>query len=92
MPLYEFRCETCGERFERLFRSSTEAISLPECPACHGQNVRRLISAPAVLVGDGMGKAASAEAAEPQRPKMELFGRKELNEALKNRQKAAYDD
>jgi putative FmdB family regulatory protein len=91
MPLYEFRCETCGARFEKLFRSSAETVGTPECPACHGQNVRRLISAPAVLTSDGAGKSAAADE-EPKRPKMELFGRKELHEALKAREKASYDE
>ena len=43
MPVYEFQCEECGLRFEKLFRSvSTE----PEvsCSAC-GKPARKLVSA-----------------------------------------------
>lgn len=43
MPLYEYRCETCG-RFEVLQRLSDGTLSV--CPTC-GEAVERLISAPA---------------------------------------------
>lgn len=41
MPIYEFECEECGERFEELVGS--EVTSEP-CPACGGARTRRLIS------------------------------------------------
>jgi putative FmdB family regulatory protein len=33
MPLYEYRCLTCGERFERLMKWEAPP---PPCPACGG--------------------------------------------------------
>lgn len=43
MPLYEFRCRVCGERFERLIRGATSEEIV--CPACQAAEVERLFSA-----------------------------------------------
>jgi len=51
------------------------------CPACAGTEVRRLISAPVVHSGGERG----GEAEEAPAPKPPVFGRKELNEALKSK-------
>jgi putative FmdB family regulatory protein len=40
MPLYDFHCRSCGERFERLVRSG----DVIECPSCRGSEVERLLS------------------------------------------------
>src|SRR5215471_6926379 len=45
MPLYEYECESCGRRFERIQKFSDPPIE--ECPTC-GQRVKRLVSSPAV--------------------------------------------
>lgn len=44
MPLYEYLCEACGSRFERIQKYSDPPIA--ECPSCGG-SVRKLISSPA---------------------------------------------
>ena len=44
LPLYEFECEACGQRFERIQKFSASA---PDCPEC-GEKTRRLLSAPAI--------------------------------------------
>jgi putative FmdB family regulatory protein len=41
VPVYEFECEECGNRFEEL--TSSEAGS-PACPACGAGRSRRLLS------------------------------------------------
>ena len=41
MPLHEYRCLACGEQFEALVRGDVA----PECPACHGTELERLLSA-----------------------------------------------
>ncbi|MBN2799565.1 MAG: zinc ribbon domain-containing protein [Deltaproteobacteria bacterium] len=41
MPIYEYACESCGHRFERLVRH--DALP-PECPEC-GEPTRKLVSA-----------------------------------------------
>ena len=45
MPLYEYLCKKCGNRFEKIQRFSDPEIK--ECPQCSGE-VERLLSAPAV--------------------------------------------
>lgn len=36
MPIYEYRCEDCGTRFEKLVRSSdTDGPSCPGCGTAH---------------------------------------------------------
>lgn len=36
MPIYEYRCQRCGTKFEKLVRDRSGAP--PECPACgHGE-------------------------------------------------------
>ena len=44
MPLYEFGCEACGERFEALVDAGTEAS---ECRLCGEPGARRVFSAQA---------------------------------------------
>lgn len=45
MPLYEYRCEKCGKRFEVMQKFSDTPLTVHE--KCGGQ-VERLISAPAL--------------------------------------------
>jgi putative FmdB family regulatory protein len=45
MPIYEYRCATCGERFERIQKFADPPVDA--CPAC-GSPVERLISPPAI--------------------------------------------
>jgi putative FmdB family regulatory protein len=45
MPLYEYECDACGKRFERIQKFSDPP---PEaCPSCGGA-VRKLLSSPAI--------------------------------------------
>ncbi len=72
MPLYEYQCQQCGHRFEKI-----QSFSAPDekaCPVCGGA-VERLISAPAIqfkgagwYVNDyaGRNKAPSAGASSSE--------------------------
>ena len=83
MPIYEYQCEACGQRFEEVFLSISQVPPELGCPACKNQQVRRLPAAPAIPpVGEG-GDTTEAEDVAP--PKPPVFGRKELNEMMKNR-------
>ena len=44
MPLYEYRCDACGHRFERIQKFADPLVEV--CPSCSGL-VRKLISSPA---------------------------------------------
>ncbi len=48
MPIYEYVCASCGKEFEKLVRASSAA---PECPACHGTELRKKLSAFAAVTG-----------------------------------------
>src|SRR5512146_1826113 len=52
MPIYEFECLTCGDRFDRL-----QKLSDPDpdaCPHCGASSVRRRLTAPSFrLAGSG---------------------------------------
>jgi putative FmdB family regulatory protein len=41
MPIYEFECDACGERFEELIGADA---AHPACPACGSTRTQRLIS------------------------------------------------
>ena len=77
MPLYEYECDACGRRFERIQKFSDPLVSV--CPTCGGL-VRKLFSSPAIQFkgsgfyntdyaksgkapeGEGSGKPAAAGA------------------------------
>ncbi len=40
MPIYEYACADCGERFETLVRSDT----IPQCPQCCSTDLAKQIS------------------------------------------------
>jgi putative FmdB family regulatory protein len=50
MPIYEYRCPSCDERFEELVRNPDVAAACPECGAA---DARRLISTFAGVGGTG---------------------------------------
>jgi putative FmdB family regulatory protein len=43
MPLYEYVCQDCGERFERLVRGSADTQKI-RCPRCESDTVARAFS------------------------------------------------
>jgi putative FmdB family regulatory protein len=45
MPLYEYQCDACSHRFERIQKFSDPPIET--CPQCGG-TVRKLLSSPAI--------------------------------------------
>jgi putative FmdB family regulatory protein len=55
MPIYEYQCDECGERFEMLVLLSLSALDL-KCPRCGGRRVQKSVS----LCGASGAKASSA--------------------------------
>jgi len=49
MPIYEYRCKSCGERVEILVRSGSNGS--PICPNCGSALLEKLLSAPHVMTG-----------------------------------------
>lgn len=86
MPIYEYRCQQCANVFSHYFRTwqAAEEEGVPPCPACGTRQTQRLLSAPAKV---GSSTSGEEQAEEPvSRPP--LFGRKELEQVLKERERA----
>ena len=68
MPLYEYECDDCGHRFERIRKFSDPPLTI--CPECDGP-IRKLLSPPAIqfkgtgwYVTDYARKSGDGKAAE----------------------------
>ena len=45
MPIFEYRCEDCGNRFDTFFRRAEDAEKdYPACGRCGSSRVRKLFS------------------------------------------------
>ncbi len=53
MPIYEYRCSSCGNEFEKLVRAS----DTPECPSCHSEKLDKKLSVFATSVQESGGSA-----------------------------------
>lgn len=51
MPIYEYECEACGVRFERLQRIADKPLSV--CPECDGRVYRVLHPVGVIFKGSG---------------------------------------
>ena len=50
MPMYTFRCPTCGHEFE-LFLRASEALRGAQCPACGEHALQQAADVPAAAPG-----------------------------------------
>ena len=50
MPIYEYRCESCGEEYEEITRRGTADEDV-ECPECGAHESHRVLSAFTVSSG-----------------------------------------
>ncbi len=63
MPMFEYRCESCGETFEQLMRSSDRDEDL-NCPSCGAKHPKKLLSSfSATMNGIGSGFEAAPSCA-----------------------------
>ena len=49
MPIYEYKCQECGEVSEIFLRSADGQVA--RCPNCGSHNLDRLLSIPSLLKG-----------------------------------------
>ncbi len=42
MPIYEYKCDDCGTKFEKLLRSIDAAQ--PDCPSCNSEKLTMQLS------------------------------------------------
>lgn len=57
MPIHEYECEKCGNRFEKLVLSGKDAPA--ECPECRSKKLKKLISG-AAFIGEGSGGSCTS--------------------------------
>ncbi|MDQ6705889.1 MAG: zinc ribbon domain-containing protein [Acidobacteriota bacterium] len=56
MPIYEYKCERCGTKFEKLVRRGSEAAELG-CPTCGGKHLNQEYSTFAAHANSAPAKA-----------------------------------
>jgi putative FmdB family regulatory protein len=97
MPLYEYQCDACGHRFEKIQKFSDALESV--CPKCGGA-VRKLMSSPAIqFKGSGFyitdygkkdsGKESGSEAKAETKAKAEAKADGQKSEPVKTETKPA---
>lgn len=57
MPIYEYKCQDCGQMNELLVLRKDEEVS---CKACNSQNLERLLSAHNTVGSNGATMAQNA--------------------------------
>ncbi len=62
MPIYDYKCDGCGHRFERNHPMSAEPVKV--CPECGVEKVRKVLTTGGVVGG------GSASAGGPPPPMM----------------------
>jgi len=80
VPVYEFECEECGNRFEELTASDERAIA---CPACGSERTRRLFSP--VSPPSRQPRGAQVRSGESQRAEREAARGERLAETKRKR-------
>ena len=56
MPIFEFKCEDCGDKFEELVSVSQQSFEYVTCPSCGAQKSKKLMSAPSISMGGDSGE------------------------------------
>jgi len=70
MPLFEYRCGSCGKSFERIVLGQTTVV----CPECESRKVTKLLSVFAVSTSNGgsakpsVASAACGSCGDPRGP------------------------
>ena len=54
MPIYDYRCADCDERYDQLVRRAEDVVT---CPACGSERAERLLS---VFAGMGTSSRSSS--------------------------------
>ncbi|MDP3046863.1 MAG: zinc ribbon domain-containing protein [Chloroflexota bacterium] len=65
MPIYEYKCRDCGDKFEKLVRSLVRPTSSEEdlkCPVCRSPKVERQVSLCGYLTSSGAADSGAGSA------------------------------
>ncbi len=80
MPIYEFDCGRCGDRFEELVKSGASA---PACPSCGSTRTQRRISS--VAPPGRVPRGAKVRDSESRRREREAARGERIADAKKSR-------
>jgi putative FmdB family regulatory protein len=80
MPIYEFECEQCGNRFEELMSGDAAP---PACPSCGSSGTRKLVSS--VSPPGRVPRGAKVRDSESRRREREAARQDRISEARKAR-------
>ncbi len=80
MPIYEFECERCGERFEELVAAGSADVA---CPSCGATEARRLLSN--VSPPGRQPRGAAVRSDESRRGEREAARQDRISESRKKR-------
>jgi putative FmdB family regulatory protein len=80
MPIYEYECARCGERFEELVAAGEVAVA---CPSCGAAETRRLLSN--VSPASRQPRGAAVRSNEAQRREREAARVDRIAESRKKR-------
>ena len=68
MPIYEYECGACGDRFE-LFVLGSES---PTCPSCESSELERLLSLPSVSSAGTRSRSLAKAKKRQKGPRQEM--------------------
>ena len=88
MPLYEYQCEACGERFEKIRKFSDPPLEV--CAKCGKGPVRKLLSSPAIqFKGSGWYITDYAKKSSPDQSSKSSSSSESTSDAKKSETPAA---
>ena len=65
MPIYEYKCQTCGRIFDLLVRTEAQAET-PHCKHCDSPALKRLVSRPGLVRSKSSGEAGDLRPVNPR--------------------------
>ena len=87
MPLYEYQCQACGRRLERIQKFSDPPLEV--CPFCGGR-LEKLLSSPAIQF-KGSGWYVTDYARKSEKPAAESTGKDSASQAADSSDKSKSD-
>ena len=57
MPIYEYKCRSCGHQFEKIVRLDDK----PDCEACHASDLEKLFTAPGIRTSKSQRRSSAQE-------------------------------
>lgn len=81
MPIYEYKCRSCGHQFEKIVKIS----ETPDCESCNSGDLEKLFNAPGIRTTKSQNRSSAQERADRSKVHKDLkvaesdFLKKELS-------------